>query len=480
MAKIVSSSARARLTRAVTAHQAGRLTEAEAIYRDLLRGDPDDVDTAYNLAVLLAGRGAGGEALGLAERALVRQPKNARLENVRGIALAAQGRWREAVAAYEEATRLDANLVEAQSNLSLALRQVGEVVRAIDVAERATVLDPKSADAFNNLGNALDEAGERTRAEAAYERAVTLRPDFAMAWHNYANLHRFTGADPMLAKLLAAPMPHEEAKSWLLFARGKAEDDLDHLAEAAKLYRTANDLMRGRGRFDFIGHGKMLDQMKAGFSGAVSPTPDGDETHRPILILGASRAGKSLVERLLADGREVVAFGEHLTWQGALAAAGVTEVALRPLPPDVGAGAAAAYSRPLAKVSLSTSPGNLMFAGMFLDAFPQGRVIWVRREMRDHALRIYFKRYNAGNAFAYDLNDIAKFLIQFDGMMAHWKARYGERVVEVRYEKLIEDPKAALAALGLPVREVDLSAGEIGRWRDYAPFWPELDRLGTA
>lgn len=480
MTKIASSSTRERLARAVAAHQAGRLAEAEAIYRDLLAGEPDDVDAAYNLAVLLAGRGAGAEALALAERALARQPKNALLQNVRGIALAAQGRWPEAVAAYEAATRLDAKLVEAQSNLSLALRQVGEVGRAIEAAERAAALDPNSADAFNNLGNALDDAGDGLSAEQAYRRAVTLRPDFAMAWHNYANLHRFTADDPMTARLFAASMPNDEAKSWLLFARAKAEDDLGHFAEAAKLYRTANDLMRPRGRFDFVGHGRMLEGMKAGFSAQVSPTQGTDETHCPIQILGASRAGKSLVERLLADGRDVVAFGEHLTWQGALAAAGVTEVALRPLALDIGAKAAAAYRRPEAKISLSTSPGNLVFVGMFLDAFPQGRVIWVRRETRDHALRIYFKRYNAGNAFAYDLNDIAKFLAQFDGMMAFWKARYGDRVVEVRYEELIKDAKAALAPLGLPVREMGLSAAEIGRWRDYAPFWPELERLGTA
>jgi hypothetical protein len=65
-------------------------------------------------------------------------------------------------------------------------------------------------------------------------------------------------------------------------------------------------------------------------------------------------------------------------------------------------------------------------------------------------------------------------------MMAHWKTRYGGRVIEVRYEDLVIDPAAALAPLGLPVRDMSLSDGEVGRWRGYAPFWPELAALGTA
>jgi len=282
------------------------------------------------------------------------------------------------------------------------------------------------------------------------------------------------------------PAPSDEGKSWLLFARAKAAGDLGHFEKASKLYRSANELMRVRSRFDFAGHGQMLQGMKIGFSGMAPPPASVGSDHHPIMILGASRAGKSLVERLLADGRDAVAFGEHLTWQGALAAAGVGEVALRPLLPEVGAKVAAAYlskvtaRAPEAKVSLGTSPGNLMFAGMFLEALPEGRVVWVRRALRDQVLRIYFKRYNAGNGFAYDFGDITRFLAQFDDMMTHWKMRYGARVIEVRYEDLVTDAAAALAPLGLPVRDLRLSADEIGRWRDYAPFWSDFATLGVA
>ncbi len=481
MAEIVSSSTRARLEQAVSAHQAGRLGEAETIYRELLAIAPLNVDAAYNLAVLLVNGGRATEAGAWAERAIAVQPKAARLHNVRGMALAAQGRWPAAIAAYEDAIRYEPRLAEAQSNLSLALRQTGQIQRAIEVAEAAVALDANSPEALTNLGNALDEAGEAAGAEQAYAAAVAARSDFAIGWHNYANVHRFTVEDPMLARLEAVTPHTDEAKSWLWFARAKARDDIGDFATAAQLLREVNDLMRSRARFDLEGHGRMLDAMKAGFAsmGRSEPVVETAED-RPILILGASRAGKSLIEHLLSGGPGVAAFGEHLTWQGALAAAGVTDVALRPLSPSVGLKVAAAYRRPQAKVSLSTSPGNLLFVGMFLDAFARGRVIWVRRDARDQALRIYFKRYNSGNAFAYDLADIAKFLNQFDSMMAFWKTRYGDRVVEIHYEELVSDAKAALTPLGLPVRDINLSEAEIGRWRDYAPFWPELERLGTA
>ncbi len=63
---------------ALAAHRAGRLAEAETLYRRALQGD-ETVEALSNLAVLQAGQGAFDEAEALYRRALAHAPEDAGL-----------------------------------------------------------------------------------------------------------------------------------------------------------------------------------------------------------------------------------------------------------------------------------------------------------------------------------------------------------------------------------------------------------------
>ena len=203
---------------ALAHHQAGRLAEAETIYRQILAAEPhhsdalhllgviahqldrhelavemirqaigiDPVHPAYhdNLGSALRALGRLDEAIACSHRALALRPDDPETYSNLGNALREQGRVDEAIAAYRRALELRPDYAAAQNNLGLALRDRGDLAGAIAAYRQALQLQPSYPDALNNLGVALHGQGEFDAAIASYQHALRLQPDCAEAHTN--------------------------------------------------------------------------------------------------------------------------------------------------------------------------------------------------------------------------------------------------------------------------------------------------------
>ncbi|HEY6864170.1 MAG TPA: tetratricopeptide repeat protein, partial [Burkholderiales bacterium] len=88
-------------------HRAGRLAEADALYRRILESDPANIDAAHFLGVLAYQRGDLAQAAERISAALARNPANAPAQNNLGNVLDAQGRHDDALRCYLEALALE-------------------------------------------------------------------------------------------------------------------------------------------------------------------------------------------------------------------------------------------------------------------------------------------------------------------------------------------------------------------------------------
>ncbi|MGC2518998.1 MAG: tetratricopeptide repeat protein, partial [Burkholderiales bacterium] len=87
-------------------HQAGRLSEAEAAYREALAIDPENIDALHFLGVIAFQRAEHERAAELISRALSRNASNAPAHNNLGNVFLAQGKLDEAIACYRKAVEL--------------------------------------------------------------------------------------------------------------------------------------------------------------------------------------------------------------------------------------------------------------------------------------------------------------------------------------------------------------------------------------
>lgn len=209
---------------AKTHHENRRLTEAEAIYREILENQPDHGDVLYFLGLCLRQRGdldgaakamqaafahgaAHGnrlnnlgaifQAQGRAEaaeaefrKAIELQPGLAEAHTNLGALLQVSGRIEAAEACYRAAIAADPKFFAAHNNLGTLLRLQGRLDSAREIARRAVDLDSQSAKAHNNLGIILHEQKEFMAAFGCFKQAVSIDPEYAEAFNNMGALFR--------------------------------------------------------------------------------------------------------------------------------------------------------------------------------------------------------------------------------------------------------------------------------------------------
>jgi protein O-GlcNAc transferase len=173
-----------RLSEAVAYQRAGRLAEAEHLYRALLADQPLQAEVLHALGTLALGRDAADEAIAYFEQGVAVNPYAAPFHFGLGVALKRKGNIQGAVASYREAARLAPAVPEMHNNLGNALRESGDPSAAAESLRRATTLRPTYAEAHVNLGGALQDLGQIEDAVAAYRQSIELDPELAQAHYN--------------------------------------------------------------------------------------------------------------------------------------------------------------------------------------------------------------------------------------------------------------------------------------------------------
>ena len=313
----------AALAVAVDHHRAGRLQEAERLYRRLLEDDPDHADANHLLGVIALQTGADEAARELIERAVGRDPdvadyhgnlglalqalgrldeaaesfaralrlnpRFAAAHNNLGNVLKAQGRMDEAEAAYRRAIEVAPDYAEAHGNLGNALAARGRLEEAVPCYRRALGLDPRHARAHNNLGNALQRLGRLPDAIECYRRALEIAPDFAEAHSNLgsalAAIDDLDGAVESLERALRCNPEYGEAHNNL----GNVRRFLGRLGEAARSYRRAIELDPGFAEA-YVNLGNVLQTMgrqeeaEDSCRRALAVDPGQVDAHRSLLL----------------------------------------------------------------------------------------------------------------------------------------------------------------------------------------------------
>ena len=195
----------------VAHHQAGRLAEAETVYREVLSQQPDHADALHLLGMLAGQVGELDVAVDLMRRATQLNPGFADAHNNLGFALAKKGKAYDAIICYREAIRLKPDLCEAHINLANALDEIGQYDDAIASYREAIRLKPESAESHINLGNVLRNKRRLDEAIASYRQAIALKPYLGTAYNNLANVLAEVGkVDEAIATFRQALLPNPE------------------------------------------------------------------------------------------------------------------------------------------------------------------------------------------------------------------------------------------------------------------------------
>lgn len=308
-------------------HQAGRLAEAEELYRAILTAEPRHADSLHLLGLIAYEDGRYDMAVEFIGQAVLLQEGNFFYHYNLGNAFRAQRRADDAVAQYERALALKPDCAEAHNNLGVILNEQGKRDDAVAHYERALALNPDSADAHNNLGNGLAAQGRTADAMAHYERALVLNPGHANAHNNLgialAAQGRIADAITHYERALVLNPEYADAHNNLgvvLADKGKFSDAMTHYGRVlainpdhAAVHNNLGNLFKEQGKFD--------DAM-AHYGRAIAIRPDYAEAHLNRAEIKTFHTGDSELAALEAlAGREDLPENKALQIHFALAKA---------------------------------------------------------------------------------------------------------------------------------------------------------------
>lgn len=168
-------------------HQANRLQEAEAIYREVLAAAPACADALHGLAILCWQLGQLDEARRRVLQAIGATPDIWRYHLTHGLIAAAMATPDEAAAAFRRACELHPASTEAWSGLAAALQALDRMAEAADAYREAHALAPQDIELLNNLAVVLDAAGRGAEAVELLREGLQQQPDYLPLYNNLGN-----------------------------------------------------------------------------------------------------------------------------------------------------------------------------------------------------------------------------------------------------------------------------------------------------
>jgi len=181
------------LNNAVREHEAGRLGQAEELYKQALEIVPNHPAACHSLAVIANQRGQFDLAIELGERAIKFMPTVPQFYFTVGLAYAQRGKQDEAIDAFKKAVVLKPDYAEAYYNLGFILNKQKRCDEAIENYRKTLQLRPEAARVYNDLAAAQIWKGDFSGAVESCKKAVSLKPDYAEAYNTMASAMTMQG-----------------------------------------------------------------------------------------------------------------------------------------------------------------------------------------------------------------------------------------------------------------------------------------------
>ena len=430
----------------------GQLNEAVKSFEKALSIKPDYAEAQYNLGVVLRELGQVDAAMKCYEKALASKHAYPNAHNNLGNILLELRQLEAALDHFEWAVAFKPDFAEAHNNIGVTLQQLMRLDESIKSYEKAVTYKPDYAQAHNNLGISFQKLGQMDEAVKRYEKALAIKPDYAEVHHNLTALKKYTASDTQITKMQSLLSTSDLSKSdriYLCFALTKVYEDLGKQDELFKVLHEGNQLRRQELNYSLDRSQNYHSIIRKLFSPTHSVIEKSlsyePSTIQPVFIVGMLRSGTTLVEQIIASHHAVYGAGElnvlsnliapivesHLTQNANV----LTEKDLLSIRKQ--------YLDSLSRFNASENvitdkwPLNFRNIGFILSAFPEAKIIHLKRDARATCWSIY-KHYfsDTGNGWAYNMEDLAGFYGLYTELMAFWHQLFPDKIYDMCYEDL--------------------------------------------
>ena len=431
-----------------TLNELDKFDDSVKAYEEALKIQPDYLEVWNNLGKILNKIGQIDKAVKCYEKAIAINPEYAEAHINLGVTLTELSQLHEAVKCYEKAIAINPDYDEAYLNLGIALEKLGQSEEALNSYEQALVINPDCADAYNNIGYILRGLGQLDEAFSSYVHALAIDSENTKFHRNLALMKNYTKGDTQfiqMQSLLSANNLHQSERVNLCFALAKAYADLGEKDELFKVLNEGNQLRKEELNYSIEKDLNNHSLLRKIFKSSIKESSYKSLTIRPIFIVGMPRSGTSLVEQIISSHHKVHGAGELPTLNNLIAPILNSYLSNNhALSEENFLLIRQQYSYcHLSNLNTTESfvtdkmPANFENIGFILKAFPEAKVVHLKRDAMAICWSIYQRYFPAeGLGFPYDMEDLGRFYNSYTEMMTFWHELFPNQIYDISYEDL--------------------------------------------
>lgn len=485
----------------------GRLPEALSLTLGIVREAPHNEVAWFLLGLIYTGTGQAQEAIHAFSKILALFPDHGAAWAHLASLFAQQGDIKQAERAIEQAISFDDNDANSYQMIAKALTILERHQESLLWYQRASACHPEHIGFLTNQAICQMYLGNIVAARNTLMSVLARAPQFAQAHWLLAGLATAENDEHVkqMQHLLSQFHYPEEEQAFLHYASGKAFEDLNQWPKAFAAFSQGAKVKRSTLFYDEAAEAECFRILIEKCSIEWFQQGHSQSECSPIFILGQPRSGTTLVDRVISAHSSITSAGELRQLDQAIRR--LTQKASHPqycpslamaIPRIDSQQLADAYASQLPQHLQSVThftdkhPANFVYLPLILRAFPNARVVHLRRNPVDACFSNFKQLYTSAYPHSYELKTLARHYARYDAMMNTWRERFGDRFYDVQYENFVKDIRTQteklFCFLGHPLEEQCINfhkqaspvssasavqvrqpvhTGSIGRWRRY-------------
>ena len=436
-------------------HQAlGNFDKAINYFQEVLKINSNHTNANYNLGIIFY-------KLKEFKKAKIHLTKAVEVQSNFAIAFFSLGNlhvdlkeFDNAVSCYQKAIEVNPNILGAHNNLGLVFRKLNDFENAISCYKKAIQIKPDYASAHHNLALAYKESGNFNKAIASHQMAIKHEPK------NLAHYYYLSD----LKKNIINPKLNDEIKN-IIELNQTTSTSIAFGNYLLARYENKNKNYKKELNYLIKGHNFFFDAKKDKFTLGVKYCFDdviqisnnvnvdisknkNNYKIQPIFIIGVPRCGSTLLEKIIASGKNLIPIGEETSVLENFLNKKILEKKSLNLgnAEDVRNELYEIYKQKnlISKKNNNTftdkSLNNFFYLNFIKAIYPNAKVINCRRNTLSSIMSI-FQNNLTELAWTHDLENIFKYFDNYFKIIKNFNKKNSNFIYQLQFESLINKPE---------------------------------------